>query len=183
MTNMNNFKTATLAAAIAAILGVTALAIPEAKADFRTSGNGGTLCKAAAGPGAQVFYFDNRYAQNTSASVQYLSCQFIDVFDATTPGSAYAINIGYANPTASPTNFTCAVQAGTDGYDVTNTAVVSGTAGANTTFNNFFLNAGSTPARPIRNNAFVGYTASCAVPAQGKINMVEIQLIGSVLAP
>jgi hypothetical protein len=181
MINTNSLKTAVLSAAIAAILGATALSIPQAKAAFRTAGNGGTLCKAAAGPGANVFYFDNRYAQNTSASVQYLSCQFVDAYDVTTPGNALYVNIGFGNPTASAATFTCAVQSGTDGYSVTNTAIMSIVVPANTPFSNFYLSSVTTPAIPARPNSFVGYTASCAVPAQGKVNMIEIELPGSVL--
>jgi hypothetical protein len=182
VSDIDNLKTAVQSAVIAAILGITALSIPEAKADYRGAGTGGTLCKAAAGPGANVFYFDNRYAQNTSASVQYLSCQFVDVYDATV-NNASAINVAYGNPTAAAATFTCAVQSGADGYGITNTAIVSASAPAGQAFGNFFLYSGSTPAIPLRTNAFVGYSMSCAVPAQGKITIVEIQIPGSVTAP
>jgi hypothetical protein len=177
---MTTYKTAAIAAASAAILVAGVLSTPDAKADYRGSGNAGTLCKAASGPGAQVFYFDNRYAQNTSASVQYLSCQFLDVYDYSGTGTATAINIGLANPTASAISFTCVTQAGTDGYLTTNSAISTVSVPANTAFQNIFLNAGTTPALPARPNSFVGYTVSCAVPAQGKVNMIEIQLPGSV---
>lgn len=172
----HSIKTVALTAIAAASLAAGLLASPDASAIKGYNSTGGTACKGASGFGAQLFYFSNLYVQNTSANSQYISCDFQD-FGAE-PGSpeatAFALNVGFANPTSTDKTFNCVVQAGQDGYSTTNSASVSTVVTANDTFDALYLNAGSTPAMPARPNQFAAYTISCLVPTQGKVGMINI---------
>lgn len=171
-----SIKTAALSAIAVAGLATGMLASTDATAIEGYNSTGGTACKGASGFGAQLFYFSNLYVQNTSANPQYISCDFQD-FGAE-PGSpqanAFAMNIGFANPTAASITFNCVVQSGQDGYSTTNSASFAKAVPANNTFTAQYLNSGSTPAIPERPNQFAAYTLSCLVPSQGKVSMINI---------
>lgn len=150
------------------------LAAPSALATVYGYTTGGSACKAASGPGADVFYFTNLSAQNTSGSIQYLSCLYVDVNrdNATTP-SRVLLNL--INPTGAPIDFTCALQAGNEGTSSVNTKVIQVTVPANSTaFPN--QSGADVPARV----AYAGYTISCAVPPLGKVALLGVENPGTI---
>lgn len=150
------------------------LAAPAALATVYGYTTGGSACKAASGPGAAVFYFSNLSAQNTSASTKYLSCMYVDVNrDNVTSPERVLLNL--INPTASPINFTCVLQAGNEGTDIINSQLIEVTVAPNSTA--FPNQTGSNiPARV----AYAGYTISCAVPSQGKVALLGIENQGTI---
>lgn len=160
----------TLALAIAGL--ATLLSAAPADAAVRMNLQASAACKAAAGPGADVFYFDTLYAQNTSGSLQYLTCG-VPEFNPGTNRAADRVEVLVRNPTASSMTFTCVLQAG---YSVggVNNAVANVTVAANST-GVFDFSASTTPALPARTSQYAPYTLSCAVPAQGRIDTVTVQ--------
>lgn len=164
-------RSALVTCAIAATVAVVA---PIATASVVSNGTGGTLCKAASGPGADVFYFSNLSAENISDSLQYLSCGFnSDINDANEPvATAQALNVAVYNTTDAVATFTCVVQTGNEGFGVRNTAVYSLDVAAND-FDFIYSDENEVPAMPAPSNRFSPYTLSCAVPGGGKVGLIN----------
>jgi hypothetical protein len=161
--NMTAIKTAACVIALGLVGGPAMVSA----ATIATNSTGGVGCKAAAGPGANVFYFSNLSAQNTSASVQYLSCLAGGAYEGS-QGAAIKptnINLNVVNPTATTPSMTCVLQSGLEGYGTTNYLVKTYTIPANDTTYSFNSSGTSIPDAV----SFGAYTWSCAVPSQLKI--------------
>lgn len=146
-----------------------AVTVPAADATIRMNLIGSTACKAASGPGADVFYFDSQFAQNTSTSVQYLTCAIPEI-NPNSSRPANDIQVLLRNPTVASMTFTCVIQAG---YSTTgvNSAVYQVVVAANSE-GGIYSSTGSTPALPVRNDLFGPYILSCAVPPQGRVDTI-----------
>lgn len=157
----------------AGVVGLAAvLTTTPADAAMRMNLMPSAACKAAAGPGASVFYFDSQYTQNTSSSLQYLTCGVPEI-NPNSNRAADRIEILIRNPTASPITFSCVLQAGYSVHGVNN-AVVTKEVPANTV-SVIDLSASTTPAMPARTVMWAPYTVSCAVPAQGRLDLITVQ--------
>lgn len=166
---------------LAPVLLAASLASPSAHATVRSTEPASGLCKAASGPGAQVFYFDADYVQNTSSAVQYLTCTVPDIDGNSTGGTEpNEIFLHFENPTSAAMTFTCVIIT-RHGGDPSNAVVLTVDAPANATHVTTAAFSGFTPLVPSRNqNAY--YAISCAIPAQGKMVSVETIWPGN-LAP
>lgn len=174
---MGNFKYGIQIAIVSALLGAGVAALPGAQASLRLNSTAGSICKAASGPGASVFYFSNLYAENTSAAVQYLTCAFPDMNESGEAPSA--LEITFKNTTAAAVSYTCVVQSGwlQTGY-VVNTASYTRNPGANAELN-VFTTPASTPAMPERGSTFSPYSVSCSVPPGGRFGLVTTLVPGT----
>lgn len=167
--NMTAIKTAACVIA----LGLVGAPATASAATISTNSTGGVDCKAAAGPGAQVFYFSNLSAQNTSASVQYLSCMAGGAYEGL-QGAAIKpafINLNVVNPTTGTPSMTCVLQAGIEGYGTVNSLVKTYTIFASGTDLSFNSSGTGIP-DPV---SYGAYTWSCGVPAQLKIAYLGTQ--------
>lgn len=167
---MNSMNHLSKSLAITVLVLSAAVSAPQASAAIRMNANAGGVCKAAAGPGANVFYFDSQLVQNTSSSVQYLTC-LIPEMNPISTRSATDIQVVFKNPTGASISFTCVVQAGYAPSTVNNAVYVTpvpagGIAQINST-------GTSTPAIPARASSYSPYTLSCAIPAQGQIGIIS----------
>ncbi len=160
-----------------AIVAACMTYLPAANANLRLNATGGTVCKAASGPGAAVFYFSNLYAENTSATIQYLTCAIPDIHETSELPSI--VEIGLQNTKAVSAQFTCVIQNGwiQSGYTV-NTATYVQTAVANG-YSNVEASAFSTPALPARSSTFSPYSLSCAMPTGGRLGLVTTSVTGT----
>lgn len=161
--NMTAIKTAACVVA----LGLVGASATVSATNIATNSTGGVNCKAAAGPGAQVFYFSNLSAQNTSATVQYLSCNAGGSYEGSQSGGVTptSVNMNVVNPTATTPSMTCVLQSGNEGFSTVNSVVKTYTLaafGTDYSFNSFTTGI---PAAV----AYGGYTWSCGVPASVKI--------------
>jgi hypothetical protein len=141
-------------------------------ASTATNSTGGAVCKAAAGPGANVFYFSNLSAQNTSGSVQYLSCMAGGAYEGT-QGQAIKptnVNLNIVNPTAGTPSMTCVLQSGLEGYGTINTVVKTFSIAANDT--TYLFNSSGAGIPEAVN--FGAYTWSCGVPSQVKVAYIGV---------
>lgn len=163
------------AAASVFVLGMAASA--PALADITSVEPASGLCKAASGPGANVFYFDADYVQNTSTSTQYLTCTVPDMDRAGASEPTY-IFLHFENPAAVAKTFTC-VAITRHGGDASAVSVMSQSVSAGNTHATMLFNSGSTPALPLRGaNAY--YALSCAIPAEGKMVSIEVTWPGTI---
>lgn len=174
---MSNMKSGLQIAVVSALLAIGVMALPAAKASLRLNSTAGSICKAASGPGAAVFYFSNLYAENTSTATQYLTCAFPDMNES---GEApTALEISFQNTTAAAVSYTCVIQSGwlQNGY-VVNSATFTKNPGANSELN-VFATSGTTPAMPARGSGFSPYSVSCSVPPGGRFGLVTTLVTGT----
>lgn len=161
-----------LVSLMAVALGVASLTATDAAAGTRLNANAGGICKAASGPGADVFYFDSQLVQNTSESLQYLTC-FIPEMNPDSNRSATSIEVAFRNPTEAEIVFTCVIQAGYYQGEVNNsTFVIPVIPGGNA---ELYADSSTNPALPFRSSFYSPYTLSCAVPAQGQIGLISVR--------
>ncbi|GAB2516327.1 hypothetical protein [Lysobacter humi (ex Lee et al. 2017)] len=135
-----------------------------------------SICKAAFGAGASVFYFDAEFAQNTSTGTQYLSCSVDDIHDTTSVQSPTNLNLHFQNPNASAATVTCVVVLTHPGLSrsvASYTINVPANTGSAHSFSD--IGPGSTPALPARTESLDMYTMSCAIPAGVKFNNISVQ--------
>lgn len=178
---MNPKLRTTASALLATFLGAGLLSIPEAQATVRSVESASGLCKAASGPGADVFYFDADYVQNTSGAVQYLTCTIPDIDGNSTGGTEpNEILLHFDNPTGAAMTFTCVIIS-RHGGSPSNAVVLNVEAAANANHVTAAAFSGFEPLVPSRNqNAY--YALSCAIPSQGKMVSIETIWPGN-LAP
>jgi hypothetical protein len=169
------------AAACVVALGLAGAAATVSASAIATNSTGGVACKAAAGPGANVFYFSNLSAQNTSASVQYLSCMAGGAFEGTqdTKAKPTSINMNVVNPSATTPSMTCVLQSGNEGFGSINSVVKTYNLVASDTFYGFNSFATDIPNAV----AYGTYTWSCGVPSQAKIAYMGVTYPSNPLAP
>lgn len=164
------------AAASVFVLGMAASA--PALAEITSVEPASGLCKAASGPGADVFYFDADYVQNTSTSTQYLTCTVPDIDRAGGASEPTNIFLHFENPSGVAKTFTC-VAITRHGGDPSAVSVMSQSVAAGNTHATMNFTAASTPALPLRGfNAY--YALSCAIPAEGKMVSIEVNWSGTI---
>lgn len=169
-------KPTLIAASMAALAGIAMPQMASAVAPTTFSGSTGAsaACKAAAGPGAQVFYFDTLGALNTSAGTQYLTCNIPDVGMGNgniTSNPISELDVTYSNPSTASVTFTCVFQVVGLGAGGAN-AVFSQTVAANTIGSFHVYSTSGTPALPPRAD-FNNYIMSCAIPAGARLDSLK----------
>lgn len=171
----NAFGTVALSAAIGGVLAIGLGAASTANADLYSHNSASGMCKASAGPGAAVFYFNSTYVQNTSGSVQYLTCPIADASASASGLPMYRVSLHLDNPNAAAVNYTCVVQLHHGGSVATSAVYqIPATALNNHVAPNYY--ASSTPGVPQRTSSDEYYTMSCAIPAGARMVSIDTQL-------
>lgn len=172
MNQKSTIQTTLLSAGIAGLLVVGLGASSTSEAVIYSSNAASGMCKAASGPGAAVFFFSALYAQNTSASTQFLTCALSDPGHTTSGRAITNVNMHLDNPNAAAVNFTCVVQLHHFGASTTSAVYqIPGTANNNHIQANF--SSASTPAIPTRGSSDQFYTMSCAMPAGTRLVSID----------
>lgn len=151
------------------------LASPDASASLYTAHNG-SECKGSSGFGAQYFYFPGSYAENTTSSLQYITCVMPMIRnDATaypTDGSqGMSLSVQLVNSSGANAASTCAVEMRypnqSAGNVVTSVKTVTVLAGGQSIMQ-------FTPADlPIR-NGFIPVNLTCGLPAGFRLGFVDM---------
>jgi hypothetical protein len=162
--NLNQtIRTTLLSAAIGGIMTVGVAFSPAADAVWRVHNAASSVCKAASGPGAAVFYFDSVGALNTSSTIQYLTCGILDA-GATAAGTDFTnIGLHLENRNGVTAQYTCVIQAHHGGSAATN-AIYVFNGSANNDHVLFNASSGGSPAIPPRLTVDWYMTMSCAMP-------------------
>ena len=169
------------AATATALLAAAVVVIPAAQAEVRMNTTGGGACKGSSGFGAQYFYFANTYAQNTTGTAQYLTCD-MPYANLGVPDAPDNIQVLLLNPTGGTVQFTCALQAGYDllpGGGSINTAIYTINVTTNTQ-GNMNVSSSSIPAMPLAPNAYAPYTLSCQMPSNTRLGLIQVRLINNL---
>jgi hypothetical protein len=162
--NLNQtIRTTLLSAAIGGIMTVGVAFSPVADAVWRVHNAASSVCKAASGPGAAVFYFDSIGALNTSGATQFLTCGLLDAGATVSSTDFDFVGMHLENRNGSSVQFTCVIQSHHGSLAAINAIYVfNGTANDDhVQFNAFDT---STPAIPQRATSDWYMTMSCAMP-------------------
>ena len=166
----------------ASLVLLAAMAMPQvAGADVSGSASPSFACKASAGPGADIFYFDTLSALNTFGSTQYLTCGIPDVDGSATIATGSDIkelDVHYQNPTGAQVEFTCVFQTAHTGSTTTST-VFTITVPANTMHYMTIWTTSSTPALTARGDLDF-YTMSCAIPGGAALGSIKAYDPGTI---
>lgn len=177
MNRQNQLGMAVRSTLATCVVAAGAMMVLPAVANISGNATGGASCQASNGNGAKLFYFSNLFAQNTSTSSQYLSCNFNDSEDAG-GDDAVAANIVVLNPTGAAFDVTCVIQSGTPGNGTIYTHTKVQTAGASS-LTEFIWTAGTIPQRDA---AFNTYSASCLMPPQSQLGLLRLWVPGNFAA-
>lgn len=178
MNQSNHTKTTLMAAAMSGILVMGLGAGAASYADTHSVNGASSICKAASGPGASVFFFSAVGALNTSNSAQFLTCD-VPMLGNTLSADANVINLHLDNPTAVARTFTCVVVVHHFGGTPDTSAVYNFNVAAGD--NHFFesITSTSTPALPLRGSDSY-YTLSCSIPAGTRMNSIRTDWPGTI---
>lgn len=172
-----SFKSTLLYAAASGALAL-GLGVPATSQATVAFGGASALCKAASGPGANVFFFSATGAVNTSNATQFLTCH-VPMVGQNSGSDAQLIFLHMENPTPVARTVTCAVVVHHFGATSEAAAVYNFSLAAND--NHFFqsLTPAGTPALPVRGvDAY--YILSCSMPAGTKLVSIRADWEGAI---